>query len=50
MEESQGRSREVRTSTFGGEGSQHKLDLKAERKVTPRAKVGDWWGPKYPWA
>lgn len=33
MGKTQGRSREVGTST---------LELMAERKVTPRAKVGDW--------
>lgn len=38
--ERQGRE-EVRTSTFGEEQSQHRLELKADKKVTSRAKETD---------
>lgn len=33
---------------FGDDGNQRRLEAKAERKVTSRAKVGDWGGPSAP--
>lgn len=33
---------------FGDDGNQHRLEPKAERKVTSRAKVEDWGGPSAP--
>lgn len=47
MEKSQGRE-EVRTSTFGEEPGQRRLELKAEKEVTPRAKGTD--RNPVPWA